>query len=110
MNSSEIRNQINLKLRKIYKPIFSNKELSSFSDDIVKSITKSNKIKNSKKNFNLSEKTSLLICYGDSVLGTKTNKSITELKKFSNIYFAAFSPMIFVLELFSINVFNLSAV
>ena len=57
MNSSEIRNQINLKLRKIYKPIFSNKELLSFTDDIVKSISKSNKIKNSKKNSNLSEKT-----------------------------------------------------
>ena len=26
-----------------------------------------------------SEKTSLLICYGDSVLGTKTNKSITDV-------------------------------
>ena len=86
MNSSEIRNQINLKLRKIYKPIFSNKELLSFTDDIVKSISKSNKIKNSKENFNLSEKTSLLICYGDSVLGTKTNKSITEFKKFHKKY------------------------
>ena len=82
MNSSEIRNQINLKLRKIYKPIFSNKELLSFTDDIVKSISKSNKIKNSKINFNLSEKTSLLICYGDSVLGTKNSRSIKELKKF----------------------------
>ena len=50
MNSSEIRNQINLKLRKIYKPIITNKELLSFTDDIVKSISKSNKIKNSKKN------------------------------------------------------------
>ena len=86
MNSSEIRNQINLKLRKIYKPIFSNKELLSFTNDIVKSISKSNKIKNSKENFNLSEKTSLLICYGDSVLGTKTNKSITEFKKFHKKY------------------------
>ena len=90
MNSSEIRNQINLKLRKIYKPIFSNKELLSFTNDIVKSITKSNKIKNSKKNFNLSEKTSLLICYGDSVLGTKTNKSITEFKKFYKNYLSIF--------------------
>ena len=86
MNSSEIRNQINLKLRKIYKPIFSNKELLSFTDDIVKSISKSNKIKNSKKNFNLTEKTSLLICYGDSVLGTKTNKSIIEFKRFHKKY------------------------
>ena len=57
MNSSEIRNQINIKLRKIYKQIFTNKELLSFTDDIVKSISKSNKIKNSKENFNLSEKT-----------------------------------------------------
>ncbi len=90
MNSSEIRNQINLKLRKIYKPIFTNKELLSFTDDIVKSINKSNKIKNSKKNFNLSEKTSLLICYGDSVLGTKTNKSIAEFKKFHKKYLSKF--------------------
>ena len=86
MNSSEIRNQINLKLRKIYKPLFNNKELLSLSDDIIKSINKSNKIKNSKKNFKLSEKTSLLICYGDSVLGTKKNKSITEFKKFYKKY------------------------
>ena len=50
MNSSEIRNQITIKLKKIYKPNFTNKELLSFTDDIVKSITKSNKIKNSKKN------------------------------------------------------------
>ena len=86
MNSSEIRNQISIKLRKIYKPFYKKKELVNLSDEIVKSISRSNKIKNSKKSFNLSEKTSLLICYGDSVLGTKTNKSITELKKFYNKY------------------------
>tara|TARA_Y200000002_G_scaffold325144_1_gene287108 strand:+ start:2155 stop:3876 length:1722 start_codon:yes stop_codon:yes gene_type:complete len=86
MNSSEIRNQISIKLRKIYKPFYKKKELVDLSDEIVKSISRSNKIKNSKKSFNLSEKTSLLICYGDSVLGTKTNKSITELKKFYNKY------------------------
>ena len=77
MNSSEIRNQISIKLRKIYRPFYKKKELVNLSDEIVKSISRSNKIKNSKKSFNLSEKTSLLICYGDSVLGTKTNKSIT---------------------------------
>ena len=90
MNSSEIRNQINLKLRKIYKPNFTNQDLLSFTDEIVQTISKSNKIKNSKKNFNLSEKTSLLICYGDSVLGTKTNKSIAEFKKFHKKYLSKF--------------------
>ena len=64
MNSSEIRNQITIKLKKIYKPNFTNQELLSFTDEIVKTISRSNKIKRSKKNFNLSEKTSLLICYG----------------------------------------------
>ena len=90
MNSSEIRNQITIKLKKIYKPNFTNQELLSFTDEIVKTIGKSNKIKNSKKNFNLSEKTSLLICYGDSVLGTKTNKSIAEFKKFHKKYLSKF--------------------
>ena len=90
MNSSEIRNQITIKLKKIYKPNFANQELLSFTDEIVKTIGKSNKIKNSKKNFNLSEKTSLLICYGDSVLGTKTNKSIAEFKKFHKKYLSKF--------------------
>ncbi len=90
MNSSEIRNQITIKLKKIYKPNFTNQELLSFTDEIVKTIGKSNKIKKSKKNFNLSEKTSLLICYGDSVLGTKTNKSIAEFKKFHKKYLSKF--------------------
>ena len=90
MNSSEIRNQITIKLKKIYKPNFTNQELLSFTDEIVKTIGRSNKIKRSKKNFNLSEKTSLLICYGDSVLGTKTNKSIAEFKKFHKKYLSKF--------------------
>ena len=46
MNSSEIRNQITIKLKKIYKPNFTNQDLLSFTDEIVKTISKSNKIKN----------------------------------------------------------------
>ena len=50
MNSSEIRNQITIKLKKIYKPNFTNQELLSFTDEIVKTIGKSNKIKKRKIN------------------------------------------------------------
>ena len=82
MNTSQIRNQIGRKLSKIYKPDYSNNELKIYLEDIIQAIKKSNLIKNKNKSFDLSEKTSLLICYGDSVLGTKNNRSIKELKKF----------------------------
>ena len=82
MNTSQIRNQIGRKLRKIYKPDYSKTELKIYLEDIIQAIKKSNLIKNKNKSFDLSEKTSLLICYGDSVLGTKNNRSIKELKKF----------------------------
>ena len=86
MNSSEIRNLINHKLRRIYKENYSNKELYDFSKEIVGSIKKFNSKRKTKKNFILSEKSSLLICYADSVLGTRANKSITEFKKFYTKY------------------------
>ena len=82
MNTSQIRNQIGRKLNKIYKPNYSNNELKIYLEDIIQAIKKSNLIKNKNKSFALSEKTSLLICYGDSVLGTKNSRSIKELKKF----------------------------
>ncbi len=82
MKASETRDLINSKLRKIYNGNYNNSELTYFSNDIVERIKKSNSKKNSRRNFKLSEKTSLLICYGDSVLGTKNNKSIIEFKKF----------------------------
>ena len=82
MNTSQIRNQIGRKLRKIYKSNYSNTELKIYLGDIIHAIKKSNLIKNKNKSFDLSEKTSLLICYGDSVLGTKNSRSIKELKKF----------------------------
>ena len=82
MNTSQIRNQIGRKLSKIYKPDYSNNELKIYLEDIIQAIKKSNLIKNKNKSFDLSEKTSLLICYGDSVLGTKNSRSIKELKKF----------------------------
>ena len=86
MNSSQIRNQIGRKLNKIYKSSYGNTELKTYLEDIIQAIKKSNLIKNKNKNFNLSEKTSLLICYADSVLGTKNNRSIKELKKFYSKY------------------------
>ena len=86
MNTSQIRNQIGRKLNKIYKSSYSNTELKTYLEDIIQAIKKSNLIRNTNKNFNLSEKTSLLICYADSVLGTKNNRSIKELKKFYSKY------------------------
>ena len=86
MNTSQIRNQIGRKLNKIYKSSYGNTELKTYLEDIIQAIKKSNLIKNKNKNFNLSEKTSLLICYADSVLGTKNNRSIKELKKFYSKY------------------------
>ena len=53
-------------LENIYKPILSKKDINYLKDEIIQIIKNFNK-KNPKKKIIISEKTSLIICYGDTV-------------------------------------------
>ena len=65
---------IRSRLDKIYKIFLSKKDIDYFEKEIVQIIRQFNK-KNPKKKKNISEKTTLVICYGDSVYSEK-KKSI----------------------------------
>ena len=71
---------IRSKLDNIYKIFLSKKDIDYFEKEIVQIIKQFNK-KNPKKKKSISEKTTLVICYGDSVYSEK-NKSIRVFKNF----------------------------
>ena len=71
---------IRSKLDNIYKIFLSKKDIDYFEKEIVQIIKQFNK-KNTKKKKSISEKTTLVICYGDSVYSEK-NKSIRVFKNF----------------------------
>ena len=90
---------IRSKLDNIYKIFLSKKETDYFENEIIQIIKNFNK-KNFKKKKSISEKTSLVICYGDSVYSEK-KKSIKvfqsffqkKLKNYFNtIHFLPFYP------------------
>ena len=90
---------IRSRLNNIYKVILSKKDIDYFENEIVEIIKNFNK-KNPKKKKDISEKTTLVICYGDSVY-SKKNKSIRvfqsffqkKLKNYFNtIHFLPFYP------------------
>ena len=94
-NNKKIRS----KLDNIYKKFLSKKDIDKFEDEIIQIIKNFNK-KNSKRKKNISEKTSLVICYGDSIyLNKKSSISLfktffqKKLKKYFNtIHFLPFYP------------------
>ena len=61
---------IRSKLDNIYKILLSKKDIDYFENEIIQIIENFNK-KNSKKKKKISEKTTLIICYGDSVYSKK---------------------------------------
>jgi sucrose phosphorylase len=90
---------IRSKLDNIYKIFLSKKDIDYFEKEIVQIIKQFNK-KNPKKKKSISEKTTLVICYGDSVYSEK-NKSIRVFKNFfqkklknyfNTIHFLPFYP------------------
>ena len=90
---------IRSKLDNIYKIFLSKKDIQYFENEIVQIIKHFNN-KNPKKKKNISEKTTLVICYGDSVYSEK-KKSIKifqsffqkKLKNYFNtIHFLPFYP------------------
>ena len=87
------------KLDKIYKILLSKRDIDYFENEIVQIIQQFNK-KNLKKKKSISEKTTLVICYGDSVYSER-KKSIKvfqaffqkKLKNYFNtIHFLPFYP------------------
>ena len=71
---------IRSKLDKIYKIFLSKKDIDYFEKEIIQIIRQFNK-KNPKKKQSISEKTTLVICYGDSVYSEK-KKSIKIFQSF----------------------------
>ncbi|MDC3016416.1 alpha-amylase family glycosyl hydrolase [Candidatus Pelagibacter sp.] len=90
---------IRSKLDNIYKILLSKKDIDNFENEIIKIINHFNK-KNPKKKKTISEKTTLVICYGDSVYSGK-KKSIKVFQNFfqkrlkdyfNTIHFLPFYP------------------
>ena len=86
-------------LRTIYKPSLNEKDIDHLKDQIIQIIKKFNQ-NNSKKKLTISEKTSLVICYGDNI-NSNQKSSIQvfqnffkkNLKKYFNaIHFLPFYP------------------
>jgi len=71
---------IRSKLDNIYKKFLSKKDIDYFKNEIIKIIENFNR-KNPKKKKNISEKTTLVICYGDNVYSEK-KKSIKVFQSF----------------------------
>ncbi len=86
-------------LRNIYKPSLNEKDIDHLKDQIIQIIKKFNQ-NNSKKKLDISEKTTLVICYGDNI-NSNQKSSIQvfqnffkeNLKKYFNaIHFLPFYP------------------
>ena len=100
MLSQISQNKIKYKLNKIYKNSISQKDLNFYNNEIKLLINNFNK-KNIKKKKNISEKTSVVICYGDSIYD-KNNKNLIKVfkkfyqkklkKYFNTIHFLPFYP------------------
>ena len=99
MLTQKDQKKVRSKLNSIYKKFLSKKDINNFENEIIEIIKNFNK-KNSKRKKNISEKTSLIICYADSIyLNKKSSISLfktffqKKLKKYFNtIHFLPFYP------------------
>ena len=73
--------KIKSKLRSIYRYHLSDSEMNNCCEEITKVINKFNRKKNKKKKI-ISEKTSIVICYGDSVFSSSQRHLIKNFKYF----------------------------
>ena len=71
-------------LRNIYKSLLNEKDIDHLKDQIIQIIKKFNQ-KNSKKKLTISEKTSLVICYGDNINSNQKNAINVVLEKSKTI-------------------------
>ena len=68
MLSQQSKKDIKRKLNFIYKSTKSRKKLKIYADEIFRVINRYNRFGKKRKKIEISEKTSVLICYGDSLL------------------------------------------
>ncbi len=94
------KKKIKFKLNSIYKSTNYRKNINLYSREIIEIIEKFNKKKNKKKII-ISEKTSLMICYGDSIYSKDQKRTIKTFKRlynkrlkqyFDSIHFLPFYP------------------
>ena len=92
--------KIKLKLKNIYRSYLSGIEISDYCEEITAVINKFNKKKNKKQKI-ISEKTSIVICYGDSVFSSSQKHLIKNFeiffqkklsKYFNTVHFLPFYP------------------
>ena len=76
------KKKIKKKLNLIYRLDNSKKDLSVYADEIFRVINRYNKFGKKRKKIEISEKTSVLICYGDSLLNGSKEKTIKIFRKF----------------------------
>ena len=81
MLSKTNQRKIYSKLNNIYQSHCDKKGVNFFTNEILQLINQFNK-KNKKKKRFISEKTSLLICYGDSIFNSDQKHSIKVFKNF----------------------------
>ena len=92
MLSGIVKNKINSKLNSIYSKDFKKTDLKLFADELYKLIQISNKkiSKANRKKLKVSEDTTVVICYGDSVFDNGKINSIKSFKSFYNKYLSKF--------------------
>jgi len=83
MLSHSEKKKIELRLKNIYKKSSFKKKIKTYQKEITDIIEKFNKKKINQKIL-ISEKTSLVICYGDSILSNNQKYSIRNFKSFFN--------------------------
>ena len=100
MLSQKDQKKIRLKLKSIYRSHLSEIEVSDCCEEITKVINKFNKKRNKKQKI-ISEKTSIVICYGDSVFSSSQKHLIKNFqnffqkklsKYFNTVHFLPFYP------------------
>ena len=100
MLSQKDQKKIRLKLKSIYGSHLSEIEVSDCCEEITKVINKFNKKRNKKQKI-ISEKTSIVICYGDSVFSSSQKHLIKNFqnffqkklsKYFNTVHFLPFYP------------------
>ena len=82
MLSQQSKIYIKRKLNRIYKKNKTEKSLNIYAEEIFQIINKYNRFGKKGKKIKVSEKSSVLICYGDSLLNSNKEKTIKIFKKF----------------------------
>ena len=90
MLSSKIQQLLKQRLDKIYRPVDKNIDTNFYHKELVQLINSFNKKNKKRKKINISEKTTLLITYGDSVTQNGADHTLKHFKKFFSKYLSSY--------------------